>query len=37
MTSNPNPLTETLSALEQARSAAEWNIYFLSSPEFMRR
>jgi uncharacterized protein (DUF1800 family) len=27
----------TLNALEQARSAAEWNIYFLSSPEFMRR
>jgi uncharacterized protein (DUF1800 family) len=27
----------TLDALEQARSASEWNIYFLSSPEFMRR
>lgn len=27
----------TLDALEQARSAAEWNIYFLSSPEFMQR
>jgi uncharacterized protein (DUF1800 family) len=27
----------TLKALEQARSAAEWNVYFLSSPEFMHR
>ena len=27
----------TLTALEQARSAAEWNVYFLSSPEFMHR
>jgi uncharacterized protein (DUF1800 family) len=27
----------TLKALEQARSATEWNVYFLSSPEFMHR
>jgi hypothetical protein len=27
----------TLKALDQARSATEWNVYFLSSPEFMHR
>jgi uncharacterized protein (DUF1800 family) len=27
----------TLKALEQARSPTEWNVYFLSSPEFMHR
>jgi uncharacterized protein (DUF1800 family) len=27
----------TLQALKQARSAPEWNVYFLSSPEFMHR
>jgi hypothetical protein len=27
----------TVGALERARSAAEWHVYFLSSPEFMYR
>ena len=27
----------TVKALEQARSPTEWNVYFLSSPEFMHR
>ena len=29
--------TQTRAVLDQAKSPAEWNMLFLSSPEFMRR